>query len=90
MYDESALYLFSDTFYIECIAKRCLISQYVTTPLSKAVKQDDRSLKLDPYWSIEDMMKQTKEFLHILAAVNNLNTECYMSFKAKNANKRRK
>ena len=29
---------------IECIAKRCLISQYVTTALSKAVKQDDRSL----------------------------------------------
>ena len=31
-------------FYIECIAKWCLISQYVTTKLSKAVKQDDRSL----------------------------------------------
>ena len=29
---------------IECIAKWCLISQYVTTTLSKAVKQDDRSL----------------------------------------------
>ena len=29
---------------LECIAKWCLISQCVTTTLSKAVKQDDRSL----------------------------------------------
>ena len=29
--------------------------------------------KLDPYWSIEDMMN-----FHTLAAVNNLNTECYV------------
>ena len=29
---------------LECIAKWCLISQYVTTTLSKAAKQDDRSL----------------------------------------------
>ena len=63
VYDESTLYLFSDASYIECIAKLCLISQYVTTPLSKAVKQDDRSLKLDPYWSIEDMMKTNKRIL---------------------------
>ena len=31
-------------FIIECIVKRCLISQNVTTTLSKAVKQDNRSL----------------------------------------------
>ena len=37
-------------------------NQMVTTTFSKAVKQDDRSLdkKLDPYWSIEDMMKTNK------------------------------
>ena len=29
---------------LECIAKWCLISQYVMTTLPKAVKQDDRSL----------------------------------------------
>ena len=29
---------------LECIAKWCLISQNVTTMLSKAAKQDDRSL----------------------------------------------
>ena len=32
------------------------------------------SKKLDPYWSIEDM----KAFFHTIAAVNNLNTECYV------------
>ena len=34
---------FKQTGY-KCIAKWCLISHYVTTPLSNAVKQDDRSL----------------------------------------------
>ena len=32
------------------------------------------SRKLDPYWSIEDMMK----IFQTLADVNNLNTECYV------------
>ena len=35
------------------------------------------SKKLDPYWSIEDMMK-TKAFFHTLSAVNDLNIECYV------------
>ena len=35
------------------------------------------SKKLDPDWSIEDMMKQTKAFFHTLIAVNyNLSIEC--------------
>ena len=36
------------------------------------------SKKLDPYLSIEDMMKTNKGILHTLAAVNNLNTACYV------------
>ena len=51
-------------YYLECIVKWCLISQYVTTKLSKAVKQVTAhwSKKLDPYWSIEDM-KTNKSIL---------------------------
>ena len=36
-----------------------------------------KSKKLDPYWSIEDMMKTNKGILSHLTVVNNLNTECY-------------
>ena len=48
------------------IAKWCLISNYVMTTLSKAVKQDNRSLVLIGQLR---KWKQTKEFFHILAAV---------------------
>ena len=46
-----------------------MLSNKMTTHWSK---------KLDPNWSIEGVMKQTKAFLHTLTAVNNLNTECYV------------
>ena len=42
--------------------------------LSKAKMTAHWSKKLDPYWSIEDMMKTNKSIL----AVNNFNTECYV------------
>ena len=45
------------------------------------------SKKLDPYWSVEDMMK-TNAFFHTLAAVNNLNTECYVIQRKKCKQKR--
>ena len=41
---EAYLFRYRRLIYLECIAKWCLISQYVTTTLSKVVKQDDRSL----------------------------------------------
>ena len=68
-------------FILECIAKWSLISQYVTTMLSKAVKQDDRSLVLKNLILIGQSRiwwKQTEAFFHTLADVNNLNTECYV------------
>ena len=45
------------------------------------------SKKLDPYWSIEDIMKT--DILHTLAAVNNLNTACY-DIQSKNTKKNSK
>ena len=45
VYEFQMRFLFNQTcLSIECIAKWCLISQYVTITLSKAVKQNDRSL----------------------------------------------
>ena len=44
------------------------------------------SKKLDPYWSIENMMKTNKTFFYTLAAVNNSNAKCYV-IQSKNAMK---